>query len=294
MTKKRISSFSFKTKNSVLRKTQLVLFFFIVFCFSIYALVGAMLFFFQDRFLYHPSSDDFFDCEGFENYTKKVYNNTRFYSRERSDTGKVIVYYHGNGGSTCDRAYLAWRFERQRTSLLFVEYAGYGGDLNDPSIDLLLQDAKNMNSYIENMYFNDTIVIGESLGTGVASYHASLGNVDKLILVAPFYSTLELARNKYLYPDFLVNIDDYTNNIWLSNYTKKLGVIHGKFDRNIPIEDAYKLYFSVPSKDKRFYEIPYAKHNDVYRYWDTYRAISDVVDRDENLGVLIRDEYRVS
>ena len=88
--------------------------------------------------IYYPDNQDFYGCEGFKDYEKINFNGTRFYLFEQSDS--VLVYYHGNAGSACDRSFLKDIFEQSNHTLVFVEYAGYSNDTKKPSVVLFLKD----------------------------------------------------------------------------------------------------------------------------------------------------------
>lgn len=233
----------------------------------------------QDEFLYHPSNADFYNCEGFDNYSKIDYKGTRFYYGNIENHSRVIVYYSGNGGRACDRFFLRQRFERYDSALIFVEYTGFGGDDLEPSKELLLGDARNVAEFIEKENYSRVIGIGESLGTSVVSYQSSISDVDTLILLAPFYSTYSLGREMYpQYPISFLEIENYDTATWLENYDGRLVIIHGNYDKNIPISQARELYDYVNTKDKHLFQLTFAKHNDLYTFWDTYRALRYAID----------------
>lgn len=261
----------------------------IIFVFlTLYLLLGLMMYINQDRFLYLQGwgGTNFYSCETFnDQYTREEFNTTRFFYRERSDTEQLLIYYHGSSGSACDRAHLAWRFERLRTSLIFVEYSGFGGDTRDPSKELLTQDVRNIAEFYSNKNYSDIIVVGDSLGTGLASYHAYYDNdVDKVILLAPFHNTRDLLIEKYrFYPFAFYDIDQYDNSYWLQNFTGKLTIIHGSEDTNVPISQSQKLFHEITNADKRFILIEGSPHNELYRYFQTWRAIRETVDPNYDL-----------
>ena len=68
----------------------------------IYCLFGLFLFLNQKSMLYYPDNQDFANCDRFDDYQKINFQGTRFYLKEES-LDSVLVYYHGNAGSSCDR-----------------------------------------------------------------------------------------------------------------------------------------------------------------------------------------------
>lgn len=258
------------------RVAQVILIIFILYCFIVYTGNAYKFYSNPDRFLYRPStSDDFFSCQNFTGYSREVFNGTRFYLKENESSDTIFFYYNGNRGSACDRTFLTRRFERYGVSLAFVEYTGYGNSTIKPSQQVLYQDAANMAAFAQSKNYSKTIVLGESLGTAVASYHSSIDpSVRSVILLAPFYSTSLLFKEKFrFYPSAVFRMENYDNAALLRQYDGKLIIIHGERDRNIPIEQAKMLYGSVSTEDKEFVDVRYSRHNDMYRYWDTWRAI---------------------
>ena len=287
MKKKR--KYKFFVKHPLLTKVMRYLLVFILICFTLYIILGILLFFNTDRFVYHPTKDDFYSCDKLKEFTKEEYNGTRFYYRDAVDDQTVMVYYHGNGGSACDRHYLTGGFNRIGVRIIFVEYSGYANDTQSPSKELLLQDVHNVNNFIKSKNIPNIAVVGESLGSAMASYHSSIEkNVYSVILVAGFDSIQNIAESRYLkyYPLNLYDYDNYDNIQYLQNYTKRLVMIHGSLDENIPIIHAKRLYESTPASEKAFIEHQNAKHNELYRYFDTYRAIRAGVN-EENLNQFI-------
>lgn len=246
---------------------------FIMFCFFCYVLMGIIMYSFQDRFLYRPSDQNFYDCHGFSYYDKQSYNGTRFYYRETTKE-KIIVYYHGNVGSACDRSVLKFGYGRMNTTLAFVEYAGYSNDSVEPSKERILQDVRNMEVFLDSKNFTEVVVIGDSLGTGVASYHASIGDIDSLVLLAPFYSTSDLAKDKFpFYPVKMLYKDDYDNSVWLQDYEGPLAIVHGVEDKNIPVEHGLRLFRNASTETKTLTLVPDVGHNNLYNSRETWNAI---------------------
>ena len=83
-------------------------------------------------------------------------------------------------------------------SLYLMNYRGYGGSSGSPSEAALFSDALALYDSVINGH-EQVVVMGRSLGTGVAVYLASLRPVKGMILVTPYSSMVALARNYYPY-----------------------------------------------------------------------------------------------
>lgn len=231
---------------------------------ALYLIFGTIFFLTQKSFIYFPPNQEFNQCTGFLDYKKADYNDTRFYLRERSGE-EVFVYYHGNADSTCTASYLRPIFERSNSTLIFVEYSGYSNDDTKPSRNKILQDVRNIDNYIRNKSYTKVTVYGQSLGSGAASYHASLGNVQNLILVTPFSKLSDVVQSKMIiYPASILLTEEYDNIKWLSDYKEKITIIHGDNDRVISNRISQKLSDSLISKEKEYVLIEGGKHNNLW------------------------------
>jgi uncharacterized protein len=229
-----------------------------------YILFGLFLFFNQKAMLYYPDAQEFEQCEGFSDYKKITHNGTRFYFKQNS-TKKVIIYYHGNAGSACDRSSFRPIFEQSDASILFVEYSGYSNDNKTPSKKLILNDVQQIHDYITQHNFKNIVVYGQSIGSGAASYHASLGDVDKLLLVTPFSNLTYVVQSIYkIYPASLILTEKYPNNTWLKNYQGEILILHGDTDRIIPHEFSQKLYKEISTPHKEYLLIEGKGHNTIW------------------------------
>lgn len=110
----------------------------------------------------------------------------------------LLVYYGGNAeevsGSLLDRPRL------KAGAFLFMNYRGYGDSGGKPSQKALCRDALSILDTMtarENIPWAHVVLMGRSLGSGVAVYVASRRSVGGVILVTPFDSLVRVARHHY-------------------------------------------------------------------------------------------------
>lgn len=246
-----------------------------------YIIFGFFLSFNQKSMIYYPDNQGFNNCVGFKDYEKINYNGTRFYFKKNSQS--ALVYYHGNTGSACDRSFLKSLFEKSNYSLIFVEYSGYAADSQKPSVDLILNDVRNIHDFLINKSFTNNIIYGQSIGSGAASYHASLGNVEKILLVTPFSSMKKLAQSKYIiYPASLLLTENYDNVKWLDNFDGEVMIIHGDNDNIIPNKFSRGLFESISSPKKEYVIIPGYGHNNIWNSQLIYEKIIEFINGVQN------------
>ncbi len=253
----------------MLKRNKIALSLFVVF----YISFGAYLTIFQERIVYLPGYQDFLDCENFRDADKVTWQGTRMYVANLDRP--TVVLYHGNAGSACDRFFYADIFTRAGYGYIIVTYAGYSNDTRRPSHELIKQDVRAVISFVNENKIPYLVVVGESIGTGVASYHASVQAPDRLLLITPFTSLAAVARERFwFYPTSLLVDNAFDNVALLSQYQNPVRIIHGDNDFVIPYRLGRDLYNSLPNTQKEFITIAGAGHNDLFLRTETYEAIT--------------------
>ena len=232
----------------------------------IFLVSNIYLLLFESTFIYYPNPQSFEDCEHFTQEQMKAYNETRFYHEDTNEENITIVY-HGNAGRACDRYEYRDKIGN-KTSLVLVEYAGYAGSEKRPTKRNILQDSDNIQAWLDSKNYSQERVIGESLGTSLASYHAMNRETEKLALIAPFSSMEKLARD--VYPWFLINSfisQDYDVIKYLSTYDDDLLLVHGTEDKLINIDHSRTIYESMRDQANVTYlPVEGAGHTDISEF----------------------------
>jgi pimeloyl-ACP methyl ester carboxylesterase len=116
--------------------------------------------------------------------------------RERSGPS-ALVYFGGNAEDVSQSlAPLAEAFPDR--SLYLMHYRGYGGSSGTPSETALVADALQLFDRVHAQHA-DIVVIGRSLGSGVAVQLAGRRPAERLVLVTPYDSLQELAARQFPY-----------------------------------------------------------------------------------------------
>jgi len=226
----------------------------------------------QESFIYLPSGQPFGVCPALAEATPVVTNDTRFYV---TDTDRpVVVLYHGNAGSACDRAFYASIIKNAGYDIAIVEYTGFGGDTKSPTHAGIKADVRNVIAYFEASTTTIKAVIGESIGTGPASYHVSLAPPEKLLLLTPFTDLKALiGTHVWFYPTALLVKNDFSPLEKLSSYRGHVTIIHGDRDSVVPLSLATTLYQSL-STNKHLMVVKTADHNNLFLFRETIEGIS--------------------
>lgn len=209
---------------------------------------------------YFPDNTNFWECD-FPGFIATEHNGTRMYIRESGE--RVIVLYHGNAGAACQRQHYVEYFPED-VSVIIVEYAGYSNDDRRPSQQLILQDVHNVAEFISQKNLSPFVFLGESIGTSVAAYHASVQPPERLLFIAPFDSLSAVAARHYWYlPVKTLIREEYDTIAWLADFEGEIKIIHGTDDRVIPISHAENLKEHV-SADVEFVRVEGAGHNNIF------------------------------
>jgi fermentation-respiration switch protein FrsA (DUF1100 family) len=176
----------------------------------------------------------------------------------------VMLYFPGNGD------FLAGGVGRFRdmitdgTGLVALSYRGYAGSSGQPSEQGLLRDAAAAYAFTAARYGTERIVVwGFSLGTGVAVALAAEQPIGKLILEAPYTSTVDIAAAAFRFaPVRLLMRDPLRSDQRISRVTAPLLVMHGTGDDTIPIAFGERL-FALAREPKQFVRFPGGGHDNL-------------------------------
>ncbi len=232
-----------------------------------YALVLVALYFFQDKLLFFPSASRFGDCPAMEarNAGAASVNGIRYYIKTNPDPDSWIIIFHGNAGSACDRTYFLDLLKDFNSNFIVFEYPGYGKDSHAPGESIFLRQALELVLHVKT---NDqkhlpVYLVGESLGTGVATFVATQTDIKGLILISSYPSIARLAQ--YHYPFFPVKFlmkHKFPAWAWAGQTKTQTILFHGSNDDIIPVRFARLQVLNFKGK-KELIEIPDCGHNDI-------------------------------
>lgn len=161
----------------------------------IYCFQGAMIFFPQDI---PPSSRTAFKSHEIRIERGSSRLHGWFVQREISEQNPLIVYYGGNAEEVSGNLRFLDQFGSH--ALLLMNYRGYGDSDGRPSESGLFEDALFILDTVmaENgVGPGEIVLMGRSLGSGVAVHVAARRPVRGVILVTPFDSLVTVARRHY-------------------------------------------------------------------------------------------------
>ncbi|HTO45297.1 MAG TPA: alpha/beta fold hydrolase [Burkholderiales bacterium] len=112
----------------------------------------------------------------------------------------LVIYFGGNGEEV---SWLVTESARLAPwAVLLINYRGYGLSDGRPSESVLYKDAVAIHDWAAGRPDIDArriVLVGRSLGTGVATYLAAQRAVSGVVLVSPYDNLVEVARGVYPY-----------------------------------------------------------------------------------------------
>ena len=157
----------------------------------------------------------------------------------------TLLFFHGNGGDWYSSAFVTARLAAFGYGVLAAEYRGYSGNPGTPSESGLYQDARGAWQFLreeQGLADSDIVLVGNSIGSGVATQLASEVNARALVLISPFDSLEETAARKARWlPVRLLLRDRYANDEKLANIEEPVLILHGEEDSLIVLEQARHL-----------------------------------------------------
>ena len=109
---------------------------------------------------------------------------------------------------------------------------------------------------------NKIIVLGYSLGTGLAANLASSNHPKQLILQAPYYNIADMMYREFPFiPTFILRYK-FETNVFVQNCKMPITIFHGTADGVIPYSNAEKLKPFLKPADQ-FVTIEGGSHNDL-------------------------------
>jgi fermentation-respiration switch protein FrsA (DUF1100 family) len=150
-------------------------------------------------------------------------------------------------------------------SVLMFDYRGYGRSEGQPNEKGILADARAARAWLakrEGIAEKDIVLMGESLGGGVAVDLAAADDARALVLVSTYNRMPDVAAYHYpIFPVRLLMRTQLDSERKIPNYHGPLLQFHGRADSIIPFPLGQKL-FDAASEPKELVISDHHDHND--------------------------------
>ncbi|MBO6524923.1 MAG: alpha/beta fold hydrolase [Balneolaceae bacterium] len=239
-----------KTQKTIVSTTATLAVLYVLVCIYFYSIQNAILF--------NPTKLDeghaFNYTFDFEERWFDIEEGVRIHSiHAKADSSKgLVIYYHGNGGSADTSPQKFELFLESGYDVLYPDYREYGlstGDLRNE--DDLVGDMKVVyQQMLEEYDEKNIIVLGYSLGSGVAALVAAENNPRELIIWTPYYSMVDMKNAEYWFlPTFLVRYPLRTD-LALPKIDEPITIFYAEEDTRLPVERGIKLNQFLDGNDE--------------------------------------------
>lgn len=174
----------------------------------------------------------------------------------------AIVYFGGNGE---DVTYNLPEFSAAfpEHALYLMNYRGYGGSTGSPTERAIHQDAQALFDRVHASHAH-VVVMGRSLGSGVAIRLATERPAARLVLITPYSSIVELGARQFPYfPVRWLLQDKYESWRYAPRVTAPTLLIAAENDEIIPRASTEDLYARFPAGIATLQVVPGVGHNTI-------------------------------
>ena len=185
---------------------------------------------------------------------------------------KAILYLPGRSETVAKRID-AFKSNFPEHTVYLLNYRGYGGSSGSPSEKNLFNDANVIYKKIQKEHKN-IILIGRSLGTGIAAYLGEKFSFSKIILVTPYDSIMGMAKDKYpFYPISFILKDHYNSLKRVKNIRSRTLVLLASKDETIEAKYSNNLIKAFNPKILTVKTIKDSGHNSIIKKEDYFKEM---------------------
>lgn len=251
---------------------------------AVYAALCAFLYFRQDEFLFFPVTNDPRLASQWQPHRVSIPANdvaVEGWWAENTNAGNdiVILYFGGNAEDVLFSAEAAERLHARR--FLATNYRGYGKTPGRPSEAALFADALAIYDYAiaqPGVAAENIVVMGRSLGSGVATYVAAQRSVRGVVLVTPYDSIVAVAQTHYPYiPVSWLLKNRFESADRAREIRRPVLILSAELDEVIPAIHTQRLFASWAGP-KQSFVLSGVGHNDIDQENQYYVHINGFID----------------
>lgn len=181
---------------------------------------------------------------------------------------EVVLFCHGNGRNVTTRRHNLELFrDRMGCTVLVFDYRGYGKSTGRPTEAGVLADARAARRWLAErtgVAERDVVIVGHSLGGGVAVDLASADGARALILEGTFTNLPDVAEAHVPFLPVRGAMRAGLNSVGkIPAYHGPLLQVHGDADGVVPYRLGRELH-AAANEPKQFVTVPNGKHNHLY------------------------------
>jgi uncharacterized protein len=164
--------------------------------------------------------------------------------REAGPDKPTLLFFHGNGADWQSTEYVTRQLTQAGYGVLAAEYRGYGGNPGSPSEKGFYRDGRAAYDFLRGRGVDASgiVLVGNSIGSGVATHLAAEVDARALVLISPFDSLEATAMRKFRWlPVRMLLRDRYDNAGKFGSFDLPILILHGEEDTLIALDQAHRL-----------------------------------------------------
>jgi pimeloyl-ACP methyl ester carboxylesterase len=235
----------------------------------LYVGLCGLLYIFQRSLIYYPQPRS--NRNGITLMTLQVGSGTVLVST-RPDPGAGALIYFGGNAEDVSRDMPKFSAAFPSDAIYLLHYPGYGGSAGRPSEQTIFAAALALFDQVHAEHKN-IVVIGRSLGSGVAVHLASVRPVERLVLVTPYDSMTDVGMHSFPYFCFPVRWlarDKFESWRYAPQVTAPTRIIVAEQDKVVPRASTDRLRTRFRDGIASEIVVPGVGHNTISRsanYW---------------------------
>jgi hypothetical protein len=253
----------------------------------IYLMGATVLYFFQEKFLFHPEPiernrphrfDMPFEETDIPFSATDTINLVKFFPDTSVAARGLLIYFHGNQKNITRYAPFAANFTRSGYEVWMPDYPGFGKSTGELTEKKMYRMAEQLYRLAEPRFGASRILVyGRSMGSGTAAYLASVKPVKALVLETPYCSIPELVSDYVpFYPCRLLLRYEFPVRNFLSETDCPVTIFQGTDDWVVRHAHARRLEKSLKA-GSRFVSIEGGSHNNLGDYPLYHRILDSVL-----------------
>jgi len=204
-----------------------------------YVALCVSLFLLQRSFIYYPQPQS--AANDNTTFTLTVKGATVLIATRAGTRPDAVIYFGGNAEDV-SRSLPTLSDAFPDRSVYALNYRGYGGSTGKPSEAALIADALVLFDRV-HVDHPHIIVIGRSLGSGIAVHIASERPAERLVLITPYDSLLKIAASQFPYlPIRWLLLDKFESWRYAPKVNAPTQLIAAQYDEIIPFASTESLY----------------------------------------------------
>ncbi len=243
----------------------------------VFIYAGALLYIYltQDSQVFNPSAIDKKEpvkLKNVEHISFEMENDVVLKGiHKKTNNAPLLIYFGGNADDATRIVLHVKGFE-----IIAFNYRGFVNSGGKPSEKNIFSDSlKIFDKYAKN---KEVIVMGRSLGTGVATYVASKRDVRGLILITPYDSIVSIGKKMYPYfPIETLSNHKFESVKYMLDVKAKVGLIEVEGDDVIPKYHFDKLKEKVLNLALHV-ELKDTTHGDVLQHSNFEKTVRKMID----------------